>query len=413
MRQLFVVTLACGLCASPALAQQAAGDDPSTQPTAATAPAVEPDEGKIAIAERWIRVAFDREHRKGGFYPEFGGLPPGSGISAGPGYRLPLGGGRVVIDASAAIGSSRSTFAQAQVEVPQLAGNHLRIGAQARRQDFTRVNFYGIGDVSRDDAETDFRLQTADYQAFAETLPWTWFKAGATFGYTSPIRIERPRAANAPAIQDRFDNVGAPGLTDRPAFLHGEVYARVDTREHPGRPTTGGAYRVSFSTFSDRDTRRYSFRQVEGDALQYIPVGHRNSVLALRARVAGSDTSSGNTMPFYLLPTLGGSHSLRGFQDYRFRDRNALLLNAECRWPIAKSLDGAIFYDAGTVAARFRDLDLKGMESSYGGGVRLHAGNTTFVRLDVARSREGTRLLVSISDALRPGHGSILIPYIP
>ena len=117
--------------------------------------------------------------------------------------------------------------------------------------------------------------------------------------------------------------------------------------------------------------------------------------------------------PFYLLPTLGGSRSLRGYEDYRFRDRNLLLLNAEYRWRVFGALDGAIFYDGGKVEPRFRDLDITHLKSSYGLGFRFHSGDTTVFRLDIGRSREGTRVLVSLSDALRPGHGSMVIPYVP
>jgi outer membrane protein assembly factor BamA len=118
-------------------------------------------------------------------------------------------------------------------------------------------------------------------------------------------------------------------------------------------------------------------------------------------------------VPFYLLPTLGGSRSLRGYDDYRFRDRNLLLLNAEYRWRVFGALDGALFYDAGKVAPRFGDLDVTNLRSSYGLGFRFHSNNTTVFRVDVGRSAEGTRLLLSITDALKPGHGSILIPYVP
>ena len=33
-----------------------------------------------------------------------------------------------------------------------------------------------------------------------------------------------------------------------------------------------------------------------------------------------------------MLPTIGGSDDVRGFEDFRFRDRNAVVLNAEYRW---------------------------------------------------------------------------------
>jgi hypothetical protein len=77
------------------------------------------------------------------------------------------------------------------------------------------------------------------------------------------------------------------------------------------------------------------------------------------------------------------------------------------------ALDGALFYDAGKVAPRFGDLDLTDLKRSYGIGFRFHSDDRTFFRLDVGHSTEGTRLLLSMTEALRPGHGSISIPSIP
>jgi hypothetical protein len=101
-------------------------------------------------------------------------------------------------------------------------------------------------------------------------------------------------------------------------------------------------------------------------------------------------------VPFFLLPDLGGS-DLRGFDNYRFRNRHSMLLTAEYRWYAQEFLDGAIFYDAGKAVPRRGDLDFTGLKSSYGAGIRLHGPRTTALRIDVARSREGTRLIFAFS----------------
>ena len=72
-----------------------------------------------------------------------------------------------------------------------------------------------------------------------------------------------------------------------------------------------------------------------------------------------------------MLPSLGGGAPLRGYQDFRFRDRNRLLMNAEFRWTPARFVDMAIFYDAGKVTGRREDLDFDDLKDSYGIGMRL------------------------------------------
>ena len=105
-------------------------------------------------------------------------------------------------------------------------------------------------------------------------------------------------------------------------------------------------------------------------------------MLALRAIGAFTDADGGQSVPFYLQPTLGGHRDLRGFRESRFRDQNTLLLGAEYRWQAWWALDGALFVDAGTVAPTRRGLSLSNMESLTASGsastvtVHLSVGST-------------------------------------
>jgi Omp85 superfamily domain len=413
MRQAVFVTFVFALCALPAFAQNS--DDGAAAAVQPPAPprAQEAGGGVMKTGSEWIQNIVRPDPQRNGFYAVFGSMPTASGISAGPGYRQHLFGGRAVVDASAAAAWSRGYFGQATFEVPHAIGEHVALGAQVTRQNFTRLSYFGIGPDTIEADGTNYGLNNTDYAAYTTVKPQSWLTVGGRLAYSQPVSIDRPRMSSLPATQDLFSLATAPALIDQPAFLHSDLVVDADMRNYPSRPTSGGDYRVTFSTFSDRDLGRYSFHRIEGEASQFIPILHENWVIALRARVASTDTADGNQVPFYLLPTLGGSRSLRGYDDYRFRDRDLLLLNAEYRWNIFGALDGAVFYDAGTVAPRFGDLDLTNLKTSYGLGFRFHSDHSTVFRVDVGHSTEGTRLLLSISDALKPGHGSFTIPYVP
>jgi len=303
MRHMFIVVFAFGICASPALAQQASQDVTAAQ-APAPAQVSQPDagEGRLKASTEWIQSAFGSGKPKDGFYPEFGGLPPGSGISAGPGFRHRLFDGRALVDASAAISWSQGKFGQAAFELPHLAGDHVRVGTQVKWQDFTRVSYFGVGPGSAEADGTDYRLKNTDYTAFAALKPHNWLTIGGRVGFSPHVNIGRPKSATYPPTQDLFTEVTAPGLVERPAFLHSDAYIDVDTRDHPSRPTSGGDYRVTFSNFNDRDFDRYSFRRLEAEASQFIPILHENWVIALRARVAGSDTASSDASRFICCP---------------------------------------------------------------------------------------------------------------
>jgi outer membrane protein assembly factor BamA len=226
------------------------------------------------------------------------------------------------------------------------------------------------------------------------------------------VGIAAGTSALSPATGDRFDEVTAPGLTRHPDFLHADLSVAVDTQDVPGYPTSGGRYRVSVASFHDQDYAQYSFRRLDADVAQYIPLFHKSWVLALHGRAVLSQSAAGQEIPFYLLPTLGGSNTLRGFADYRFRDRNLLLFNAEYRWPLFRAMDGALFYDAGTVAPSAQALSMQHMHTDYGAGVRLHMAKRTLVRVDVARSPEGTRAIFSFTAPLGASSRTV-VPYAP
>ena len=59
--------------------------------------------------------------------------------------------------------------------------------------------------------------------------------------------------------------------------------------------------------------------------------------------------------------------------------------------------DTAVFYDAGKVAAHTSDLDLNHLKHDYGFGARFHTPFATVLRVDVARSQEGTTLVFATS----------------
>ena len=128
-----------------------------------------------------------------------------------------------------------------------------------------------------------------------------------------------------------------------------------------------------------------------------MPLLRENQVLAFRALASTTSTAAGEDVPYFLMPDLGGSHTLRGYSAWRFRDRNRLLMSAEYRWMAGPFVDMALFLDAGTVAARVRDLGDQDVKKSYGIGMSLHTPSSTVTRIELARTSEGMSLGLSFS----------------
>jgi hemolysin activation/secretion protein len=108
-----------------------------------------------------------------------------------------------------------------------------------------------------------------------------------------------------------------------------------------------------------------------------------------------SSVDPNQEVPFYMMPTLGGNDSLRGYRDYRFRGPHALLMQGEYRFEVWSGLDAALFYDAGKVAMRRSELDFNNLESDYGFGFRFNTDRGVVLRVDAAfGSRDGKHLWV-------------------
>jgi outer membrane protein assembly factor BamA len=394
------------LCASAcAFASTAAAQTPQSAADAGSSSAVD---RMLARVDTKLEDASEAN----GFYPEFGGFINGAGLSIGPGYRHRLFGDRAVVDASAAVSYRRYVMMQSRLEWPRLLNDHLAVGGQVKYQDFPQINFFGVGPDSRQANQTDYRLQSLDVAAYATVRPVTWLAITGRAGSLRHVDISRGTSSLHPSIGEVFAESSAPALDFTPTYFHTEASVVADTRDVPGYPSSGGRYRVSFANYSDRDMGRFSFRRLEADAAQYVSIFSPRSVLAARARVDLSGTDAGQTVAFYMLPTLGGPRSLRGYDDYRFRDRNLLLFNGEYRFPILRALDGAAFYDAGTVAPTANALSVHRLMTDYGVGVRVHSKKHMLMRVDVARGSEGTRLVVAFSAPFGSSSQSV-VPYLP
>jgi hemolysin activation/secretion protein len=112
------------------------------------------------------------------------------------------------------------------------------------------------------------------------------------------------------------------------------------------------------------------------------------------ARTADDD----DQVPFYFQPTIGGSTTVRGFADYRFRDEKAMYMNVEYRWEAFSGLDMALFSDWGKVATADEDLDFNDLKHGYGIGFRFNTYKNVFFRFDIGGGGgEGVHYFVKYS----------------
>ncbi len=332
------------------------------------------------------------------FFPKFGGLSTGSGFAFGTRYWNPrLRGGGWDLQASAATslqGYQLVDFQLGQVNQPERS---LTAYADFRYRDFPQEDFFGLGTDSRESDRTDYRIEDAFLGA---TLRYRkdWFQTELRSGFLM-VDIDRGTDERFPDAQDLFDDQEAPGLEQQPDFFLVGATLLLDSRDQPGNPHEGGAIRFTVGRFDDLDGDEFDFTRVATDVFYYLPLWSSGRTFAFRFTTSLDIDDRGSRVPFYFQRTLGGSEMLRGFREFRFRDRNLVFLSTEYRWEAIPALEFALFYDAGKVFPRRSDFNLDGLQTSFGLGIRVKTRSSVVLRIDMAHSREGNRIYFKFGPA--------------
>jgi hypothetical protein len=386
--------LVIALAASSAWAQAPA--EPATDPAAPPErDATATDISTIDKAKRWAeeKRLLDRLSPREGIYPRFGGMTTGSGFAAGAGYRKYLFDEQLFTDVSAALSTKLYKAFDARARWAQLWSGRVELWSDFSYRDYPEEDYFGPGVNSARDARTSYAIESTDITGRALVRVMPWLRVGADIGFFNPkVGPGKGDPREAPPIERLFTDVEAPGLAAQPNFFHNTLFAEADFRDHRGNPTRGGFYRASFGTWEDVTLEAYDHHRFDAEGSQFFAVTPKQ-VVGVRVGLSYVNNETGHRVPFYFLPYVGGSDTLRGFREFRFRDENILFINAEYRLRLHPFFHIAPFFDAGDVRADWQDIDLADMKTSYGIGFRAGTEDRTFVRLDIGTGGgEGTRV---------------------
>src|SRR5262249_3984873 len=149
------------------------------------------------------------------------------------------------------------------------------------------------------------------------------FRAGISGGYIK-INTGHGRDGDFPSVPE--------SLQLGPSYGHVGLSLEYQSLDEVSDPHKGGKYTLQWTTFGS------SFQTYEVALHRFVPISADDRI-GLRAATTLTHNSGTQAIPFFMLPTAGGTDSVRGFNHYRFRDNHALVLNAEYRRPLASFLD--------------------------------------------------------------------------
>jgi hypothetical protein len=340
---------------------------------------------------------------------EVGSVASGGGLAGGLGLDVPITRGW---DFTAKGLYSVKEYWRAESRIEH-EGRRTHFEAYGRLRDMGRIAFYGIGNESDQDSRTNFAMREGTAGAFGSFRLLPWVSLGARTEHVWP-ELSAGKDASLASTTDVFTPDQLPGLGEQPRYLRYE--GSVDFMLPPAVGDgffQGTDVRGTYARFDDRQFDRYTFDRMDLEVRQRFAGLGAAQRLTLHGWVSHTETDEGQDVPFYLLRTLGAKGqirsvheyflggdqtqaTLRGYDSFRFRDRDALLLQAEYRIPLWGPIDATVFYDAGKVAASRSELNLKELHTNYGFSLSFMKGRSTAARVDVGLGGEGTQWLFTI-----------------
>jgi hypothetical protein len=329
-------------------------------------------------------------------HPFFESAYSGGGFALGAGYLQHVSPYNFV-DVRGSYSVAGYKRAEAEFKAPRLFHRRGELSLLVGYREATQVKFFGRGMDTSPDVRADYaftRPYASGILTVRPTRRYLMLRGGLEWTRWS---LQQP-SGRFPPVETVFPPITLPGLSAETTYIHSQATVGFDWRTSEGYSRRGGFVGVTAHDFKDRD-EVFGFRQVDYEAIQHVPILRETWVLSFHALARTTADRNGQSVPFFMLPSLGGSSSLRGYTSLRFRDENSLLLQGEWRIIASRFLDSSVFYDAGKVTAQRSDLDLNGLKHNVGFGLRFHGPVSTPLRVELARGTEGLVFVVSTSSA--------------
>lgn len=265
-------------------------------------------------------------------------------------------------------------------------------------QRYAEPHFWGLGPGTSEDAVSDYLHDRvfADLVAGAELLPWLRLEAR---GGWEDNRVDRGFDGSETDLQDRFDPASLFGADERTEFLRGGVGAAVDLASRETFRRRGLVLEARATQFLGVGGTRSDFHRIEARAAGFVPLNGVQT-LALHGGVEANRPDAGRGVPFTHTASLGDDLGGRGYQEDRFRAREAAYLGAEWRFLVwrelrdRQQLEGFVFFEEGVVASELGAVSSSDWRPSWGGGLRFEDRGGVLLEAYLAGGEEGGRLQV-------------------
>lgn len=296
----------------------------------------------------------------------------------------------------------------------EYSGRRTELEFYGRLRDMKNIAFFGLGNESVQDDRTAFAMRELTTGARTSYRLLPFLTLGGRAEYVNPD-VREGKDPRFPSTTEIYPGEELPGVGSQSAYARVQGSADVIIPAAVGDGFYQGTIvRGSFAHFEDLDLKRYTFDRVDGEFQQKFAGLGPSQRLTLHGWVSHSIVADGQDVPIYLdrmlgsrgqlksvheymLGTDGSQATLRGYDTFRFHDRDALLMQAEYRVPIWGPFEMTAFYDAGKVSPDItKNLNLKNLHDNYGFSLSFMRAHSTFARIDLGLGGEGPQWIFSL-----------------
>ncbi len=261
------------------------------------------------------------------------------------------------------------------------------------------ARFFGIGNDTSEDSETDYTSREFLAKGTVGINLGPDFSVMFTERYHE-VRVENGILTTLLDTKTKLAGSNLPGLEGARILGH-QLMVRYDTRDNLLTPSKGTYVTVSLELSQNlQPSEPDRWGRYIIDARHLIPHAAGRMVFGARLLIDGV---TGDRIPFYERPTLGGENTLRAFGLSRFIDDWATVVNLEERIIVKEQrffehlvgLEIAPYLDLGRVTSNFGER-LRRIQFNPGVGFRLVQKPNVVGRLDLAYGRDGSNAFVGL-----------------
>ena len=245
------------------------------------------------------------------------------------------------------------------------------------------TQYWGIGfDNGIDsDRKTDYKLLNVRMSAnFLWHVGSFYLGPGAQFTHANATHIVRPELWEGAAANVTTVGVGA--------------MFRYDTRDNFTAPTRGWMVSLEQKMCPRFLGNKNAFSYTKLTASTYQRAW-KGAIIALQGRL----WYNYGKVPWNMLATFGGTNTMRGYYEGRFRDKTEVDATVELRQHIWHRIGMTVWAGAATVAPTFGDMRWHHVLPNFGIGYRWEFKHNTNIRLDYGIGRDSSAFMFSINEA--------------